>query len=241
MNEGRKLRLRAPSPAMIVALVALVFAMSGTAVAASKLVNGDKLIKKNSLSGNRLRVNTVTGNKVKVSTLGKVPSATAADTATTVADGAITTAKIGSIPGARVRHANSAITTTSGATAVLTWDTVDFNVGGVWDASKTNRLTAPVAGRYLIVASVRWTANTTGRRTIAIEVNGTSQIARSNISAYWTGGGDLAPEQAAQTIYKLNAGDYVEVWAYQDSAVNLDLLNNVDNGIQFSMEWLAPS
>jgi hypothetical protein len=40
---------------MIVALVALFFAMSGTAVAASHLVNGDSLIKQHSLSGNRLR------------------------------------------------------------------------------------------------------------------------------------------------------------------------------------------
>jgi hypothetical protein len=79
--EGRKLRLKAPSPAMIVALIALVFAMSGTAVAASKLVSGDKLIKKASLSGNRLKKDTVTGTQIKESTLGKVPSATAADTA----------------------------------------------------------------------------------------------------------------------------------------------------------------
>jgi hypothetical protein len=46
MEHGSKRRwLRAPSPSMVVALVALVFAMSGTAVAATKLINGDKLIK----------------------------------------------------------------------------------------------------------------------------------------------------------------------------------------------------
>lgn len=56
MQQGREhRRLRRPSPSMIVALVALFFAMSGTAVAASHLVNGDSLIKQHSLSGNRLR------------------------------------------------------------------------------------------------------------------------------------------------------------------------------------------
>jgi hypothetical protein len=50
---------------MLVALVALVFAMSGTAVAANALVNGDKLIAKHSLSGNRLRDHTVTGQQIK--------------------------------------------------------------------------------------------------------------------------------------------------------------------------------
>ena len=67
---------------MLVAVTALVLAASGTAVAAS-LINGDKLIKKHSLSGNRLRNHTVTGKQIKLSSLGKVPSAKNADHATT--------------------------------------------------------------------------------------------------------------------------------------------------------------
>jgi hypothetical protein len=60
---------------MVVAIIALVVAASGTAVAASQLVDGDSLIKKDSLSGNRLRHGTVTGKQIKVSSLGEVPSA----------------------------------------------------------------------------------------------------------------------------------------------------------------------
>ena len=67
---------------MIVALIALVFAMSGTAVAASKLVSGDSLVKKASLSGNRLRAHTLTGTQINMAKLGKVRSATQADSAT---------------------------------------------------------------------------------------------------------------------------------------------------------------
>jgi len=66
---------RLPSPAMVVAVMALVVAASGTAVAASALVNGDKLIRKGTLSGNRLRDHTITGRQVKLSKLGTVPSA----------------------------------------------------------------------------------------------------------------------------------------------------------------------
>ena len=54
-----------PSPAMVVALIALVVAMSGTAVAATNLVNGDKLIAKHTLSANRLRNHTVTATQIK--------------------------------------------------------------------------------------------------------------------------------------------------------------------------------
>ena len=66
---------------MAVALTALVVATSGTAIAASQM-NGDAIIKKHSLSGNRLRNHTITGTQVNVSKLGKVPSAANADHAT---------------------------------------------------------------------------------------------------------------------------------------------------------------
>ena len=93
MEQGREHRRLRPSPAMIVALIALLFAMSGTAVAATKLVNGDRIIKKHTLSGDRLRSHTVTGRQINLALLGKVPFAAQADSATnashaTVADSA---------------------------------------------------------------------------------------------------------------------------------------------------------
>jgi hypothetical protein len=69
-------------PSTIVAIVALVVAASGTAVAATKLANGDKLIKKGTLSGNRLRKHTLTGTQINVKKLGTVPKATNANHAT---------------------------------------------------------------------------------------------------------------------------------------------------------------
>ncbi|HSV39528.1 MAG TPA: hypothetical protein VLI04_12290 [Nocardioidaceae bacterium] len=64
-----------PSAALVVALVALVVAMSGTAVAVVAAQGGDQLISKRSLSGNRLRLNTVTGKEINESKLGIVPKA----------------------------------------------------------------------------------------------------------------------------------------------------------------------
>lgn len=69
-------------PSMVLAILALVIAASGTAVAASKLANGDKLIKKGTLSGNRLRKHTVTGTQINLKKLGTVPNATNAKHAT---------------------------------------------------------------------------------------------------------------------------------------------------------------
>ena len=53
-----------PTPATVLALLALVFAMTGTGFAAAKLVSGDSLIKKNSLSGNRLKASSMPGARV---------------------------------------------------------------------------------------------------------------------------------------------------------------------------------
>jgi hypothetical protein len=52
--------VRRPSPASIVAILALVVASSGTAFAVASSQNGDTLITKNTLSANRIRLNTIT-------------------------------------------------------------------------------------------------------------------------------------------------------------------------------------
>ncbi len=70
-----------PSPSMVVALTALVVALGGTAMATTRLVDGDKLIAKASLSGNRLRDSTITATQLNLKRLGEVPSAAEAQTA----------------------------------------------------------------------------------------------------------------------------------------------------------------
>jgi hypothetical protein len=73
---------RKPSASLVVAVTALVGTLGGTAVAAKfGPFKGDKIIRKHSLSGNRLKDHTITGNEVNLSQLGKVPNATNADVA----------------------------------------------------------------------------------------------------------------------------------------------------------------
>jgi hypothetical protein len=62
------------TPALVVAVLALAIALSGTAYSVSK-VSGNSLIKKHSLSGNRVKPNSVTGDQVNESTLDTVPRA----------------------------------------------------------------------------------------------------------------------------------------------------------------------
>ena len=90
----RLIRVR-PSPAMVVACIALSVALGGTSVAAIQALPrnsvGAKTLKRNAVTGPKIKANAVTGAKVAANSLtgadinesglGKVPSATTADAA----------------------------------------------------------------------------------------------------------------------------------------------------------------
>jgi hypothetical protein len=87
MNEReilRRLSRRIPSPAMVVACLALMVALGGTSYAAIKLPAnsvGTKQLKKGAVTGVKVKKNALGGAQVNESTLGKVPSAGTADAA----------------------------------------------------------------------------------------------------------------------------------------------------------------
>jgi hypothetical protein len=133
---------------MIVAILALVAAASSTAIAAGTLANGDGLIKKNSLSGNRLRKHTITGAQVDLTKLGKVPSARNADTAATA------------------RHATTADSaTTAGTATTAATATNALSLGGIAASGYTqkdcNSTTGQVKGFALVPASASFPSSFT--------------------------------------------------------------------------------
>lgn len=68
-----RLKSGRPSPAMIVALVALVVALAGTAYAAQRINGG--AIKKQTIGGGKLKRKTLTGFQINTNKLGVVPGA----------------------------------------------------------------------------------------------------------------------------------------------------------------------
>src|ERR1051326_6536080 len=65
--------MRKPSPAMVVALIALIVALGGTAIAAQNINGG--AIKKQTIGGGKLKQKTLTGFQINTNKLGTVPSA----------------------------------------------------------------------------------------------------------------------------------------------------------------------
>ncbi len=77
-------RMKTPSPALIISIIALIAALGGTAWAVSKNSVGNKQLKKNAVSASKIRSNAVTSAKIKA---GAVKSAK-------IADGAVTGQKV---------------------------------------------------------------------------------------------------------------------------------------------------
>lgn len=68
-----KAGFRRPSPAMVVAVIALIVALAGTAYAAQHINGG--AIKKQTIGGGKLKPNTLTGFQINNNKLGLVPAA----------------------------------------------------------------------------------------------------------------------------------------------------------------------
>jgi hypothetical protein len=151
-----RLRLRKPSPAMAVALVALMISLGGTSYAAFGPFRGDSLIVKHSLSGNRLEDHSVDGTQLRVRFFPKVPTATWADVAGTanVASSANSATTAGSLSGVSIVVGQD---TTAPANGSKTGEVVDCPPGTVAIAGGVR-----TRGNDIYVNNIRIAANIFG-------------------------------------------------------------------------------
>lgn len=144
---------RRPSPAFVLAFVALVVALSGTAIA--KVVISGRSIKPHTISGRRLENNTLTGKQIAESKLNIVPRAKKSITAHS--SGTALTA--GNVAGVTARRISLVANPKTGSTGVLSLD--GLNVFASCSAAGNAGLTAQsaVSGGDLRVSVV--TSSTT--------------------------------------------------------------------------------
>ncbi|HEY8347331.1 MAG TPA: hypothetical protein VIL07_08665, partial [Symbiobacteriaceae bacterium] len=96
-----------------------------------------------------------------------------------------------------------------------------YNHSGMWDPGQayTERIYIPESGKYLVICTVRWAANGNGYRLLAIKVNGGNNIAK--VQEVPVAGNPMYQQVSAMA--HLNAGDYIEIVALQNSGVTLNL------------------
>lgn len=139
----------------------------------------------------------------------------------TIVNGAVTPAKLGVVPAARVSGPGdagnlcNALIQDNTLTAV-SWGTEQFDTAnlhsGTCPAASSSKLVAPIAGLYAVGGGAQWHSNAAGLRAIYVGVNGTtfpaSQVGPNDA-------GTFVVEQSVATVVKLNAGDYVELFLKQ--------------------------
>lgn len=98
------------------------------------------------------------------------------------------------------------------------WDTDSYHDPG---GANPSRLTFPAGleGVYRVTATAVFAANSTGRRLIRIQKNGSAVVGRSDQNATGTG----VTTVAAVAEVSVAASDYVEVYVFQDSGGSLNL------------------
>lgn len=103
----------------------------------------------------------------------------------------------------------------------ISWNSETSDTPG-WHDLVTNpeRITVDVDGVFLITANIRFGANATGYREIAISKNGTKERydSRNAQSAGWT-------NLTISGVFELSSGDYLEVEVYQTSGGSLNVNN----------------
>jgi len=111
----------------------------------------------------------------------------------------------------------------------ITFDAENYDVKELHDtATNPERITIPpdAGGTYVVTAQVIYAANSTGYRAIRILLNGTTVLAYGSIT---NPSGTYTVSVPISTIEQLNAGDYIEVQAYQNSGAALDTVAGRQN------------
>lgn len=138
------------------------------------------------------------------------------------------------LPQARVFNSAN-ISIPNSAVTVVTFDSERFDEGGM-HALGAGRLTAPITGLYLIGADVRLAANATGIRAAHIRLNNVTDL----VDASDDDPGAAQPVDLTMiTLYRLTAGDYVEVTVFQNSGGALNVLTNANTSPEFWMVRLG--
>jgi hypothetical protein len=139
------------------------------------------------------------------------------------------------VPQARVYN-DAAIAINNNSTTALTFNSERFDDGNLHSTSaNTGRLTAPVAGLYAIGAHAAFAANSTGTREIHIRLDGTTSLAMGAGTASATREGRMS----VSTVYRLTAGQYVEVLVYQNSGGSLNVVSTAGYSPEFWMVRLS--
>lgn len=119
------------------------------------------------------------------------------------------------------------------------WNGEDLDTdSGHSNVTNPSRYTVVTAGYYQLTPTVVWATNGSGYRQIFVAKNGdtTHRYGMNNTFVLGVSGAQVCMN--ISVVLGLQAGDYVEVWVYQNSGGSLDVsISNADP--RFEIEWVS--
>ena len=225
-------RMKRPSPAMAVAMAALLVAVVGTAIAAPAAIRS-ALNKSEKKRIAKIANQQITKRAPGLSVAG-AGTANSANLAQAVQNGAIGTAQMANgIPAASAYTTSQSIP--NNTTTDLVLDNEHYDTANMHSNATDNfRITAPVDGIYAVSAQVAWDINPNGERILRLMLNGTDPIATVNQLPV-TG---AAQAQSVSAQVELDAGDHIVTEVHQNSGGSLGLSGPIGASVQVT--WQAP-
>jgi hypothetical protein len=145
------------------------------------------------------------------------------------------------------KNANQSIA--NNTLTALTFDSEDYDpIGYHSTSSNTDRVVAPIAGTYLVVAQVNWASATGGVRDAEIDwthhLSSTSnQVAKVHLPATVMTAPDTIFQNLSAIVHVV-ASDYVQVFVKQTSGSGLNVVGGAANGFgnatTVSMSYMGP-
>ena len=120
------------------------------------------------------------------------------------------------VEGAHVERTSAQLIVTANVGAAISWETEVLDQAGFWTSGSPTQLTIPTTGWYNITAAVTWNSET-GIKAAAIIKNGAA-IGGTTFRARTPDSSTVATVNAVAANLYLTAADYIEIWAYNNTA-----------------------
>jgi hypothetical protein len=137
--------------------------------------------------------------------------------------------------------------TANGSLAHATWDALSLNAeaydsGGIHDnASNNSRLVAPETGLYEVKGNITYDINTNGLRGLNIRKNAASvQTAGTSLIMLTPDANGTSETRVSSSVdHQMTAGDYLEIFAYQNSGGGLAVMGGTAGLSFLSIRWVS--
>jgi hypothetical protein len=144
--------------------------------------------------------------------------------------------EIGSLPSAWVFSGANQSVPNNAFGPIQSFDAEFYDPQSMHSPASPTKLSAPVSGIYLITAEITWDISAAGTVRAAWVISNSSGFLQSDFRSPVTGNGTT---NNLSIPFLLNAGEYVEIYVFQDSGGPLNTMSGTLTN--FTLTWLSDS